>query len=423
MERLKNLKKQYEEFKAQDLKLDMSRGKPSKQQLDLTLPMQEVLKADSDYTLSNGMDARNYGGLVGIMECRKLMADLLEVQPENTLLGGNSSLQLMFDTISHAYTHGVCGNTPWCKQKKKVKFICVVPGYDRHFAITEHFGFNNVCVDMLPDGPDMDAVEKLVENDDSVKGIWCVPKYSNPTGYSYSDETVKRLASLKPAAPDFRIFWDNAYCIHHLYDDTRDTVLEILSECAKAGNPDMVYEFASTSKVSFPGSGVSVIATSENNLDDIKAHMTFQTIGYDKINELRHVRFFENADGVHKHMLRHAYLLRPKFQVVWSILEDELNDLREERAVDWTYPRGGYFISFDAPEGCAKKIVAMCADAGVKLTDAGATYPGGKDPKDSNIRIAPSLPPVEELEIATKLLTLCTKIAYLEKHPEKDVEE
>ncbi|MDO4939700.1 MAG: aminotransferase [Lachnospiraceae bacterium] len=414
MEKLDVLKKEYEEFKSRNLKLDMSRGKPSKEQLNLSMGMLDVLNSSSDLKDETGIDCRNYGVLDGIPECKRLMSRMTNTPVENMIIFGNSSLNIMYDVIAHAYIHGIMGNTPWGKLDK-VRFICVVPGYDRHFAITEHFGFENICVPMREDGPDMDMVEKLVNEDESVKGIWCVPKYSNPTGNSYSDETVRRMANLRPAAKDFRLFWDNAYCVHHLYDDNHDHILEILKECEKAGNPDMVYKFASTSKITFPGSGIAVFASSVTNIEDIKGSLKFQTIGHDKINQLRHVKYFETVEGLKEHMKKHADLLRPKFEIVGEILEKELGELRDRGMVSWTSPRGGYFISFNVPEGCAKKVVKMCADAGVKLTGAGATYPYGKDPRDENIRIAPSLPPVEELKTATELLCLCTKIAAVEK--------
>ena len=310
-------------------------------------------------------------------------------------------------------THGVMGNTPWCKLDK-VKFLCPVPGYDRHFKITEFFGIEMINVPMSPEGPDMDIVEKLVSEDPAIKGIWCVPKYSNPQGYTYSEETVKRFANLKPAAPDFRIYWDNAYSVHHLYDDEKDQdfLLEILDECAKAGNPYMVYKFTSTSKISFPGSGIAALAASKANLDDIRKYITVQTIGHDKLNQLRHVKFFKDLEGVHAHMKKHAAILRPKFEMVEATLEKELGGLG---IGEWTTPKGGYFISFESLDGCAKKIVAMAKEAGVVMTGAGATYPYGKDPKDSNIRIAPSFPPIEELEKAAQVFVVCVKLASVEK--------
>lgn len=317
----------------------------------------------------------------------------------------------MYDQVSRAYTHGILGNTPWGRLDK-VKFLCPVPGYDRHFAITEHFGIEMINIPMSESGPDMDMVEQYVNNDETVKGIWCVPKYSNPQGFTYSDETVKRFANLKPAAKDFRIFWDNAYVIHHLYDDKQDEILDIISECEKAGNPDMVFEFASTSKVSFPGSGIAALASSEANLADIKKSLTIQTIGYDKLNQLRHVRYFKDINGLKEHMRKHAEQMRPKFEAVLEVLNTELGGLG---IGSWYAPRGGYFISFDAMEGCAKEIVAKCKEAGVKLTNAGATFPYGKDPKDSNIRIAPSFPTPEEMAQAADLFVLCVKLVSVEK--------
>ena len=317
----------------------------------------------------------------------------------------------MYDSISRSYTHGVLGSTPWCKLDK-VKFLCPVPGYDRHFAITERFGIEMINVPMTQDGPDMDMVEELVANDDSIKGIWCVPKYSNPQGYCYSDETVRRFANLKPAAKDFRIYWDNAYVIHHLYEDNQVEIPDIISECEKAGNPNLVYEFASTSKVSFPGSGIAAMAASAENLADVKKQMTIQTIGYDKLNQLRHVAYFKNIDGLKAHMKKHADAMRPKFEAVLKVLDEELTGAE---IGSWVKPLGGYFISFDAMEGCAKKIVAKCKEAGVTLTNAGATFPYGKDPKDSNIRIAPSFPTPEEMAVATDLFVLCVKLVSVEK--------
>ena len=409
---LKNeLEAKYLEYKAKGLSLNMARGKPCNAQLELTMPMLEVFDAKSVLKAQDGSDCRNYGGLDGIPEAKRLMADVLGVSPENVIVFGNASLNIMFDTVSRAMTHGIMGSTPWAKLDK-VKFLCPVPGYDRHFKITEHFGVEMINVPMYEDGPDMDMIERIVSEDESVKGIWCVPKYSNPQGYTYSDETVRRFAALKPAAKDFRIFWDNAYIIHHLYEDKQDSLIEILSECEKNGNPDMVFEFASTSKISFPGAGVSVIATSKANISDIKKHMTVQTIGHDKINQLRHVEFFKDLDGVMAHMMKHADILRPKFEVVYEIFGRELGGLG---IGTWTEPKGGYFISFDALDGCAKRIVALCKDAGAEMTGAGATYPYGKDPADSNIRVAPSFPTVPELATATELFTLCVKLASVEK--------
>ena len=407
------LLKTYAEEKAKGLKLDMSRGKPSVAQLDMGMDIFDVLNSQSHMDSSEGIDVRNYGVLDGLTEAKHMMADIMGVSAEHVIVYGNASLNVMYDAVSSAMTHGVMGHTPWCKLDK-VKFLCPAPGYDRHFAITEHFGIEMITVPMTPQGPDMDMVERLVEEDESIKGIWCVPKYSNPQGYTYSDETVRRFANLKPAAGDFRIFWDNAYAVHHLYDEEerQDKVLEILSECEKAGNPDMVYEFASTSKISFSGAGVAAIASSKGNLECIRRTMAIQTIGHDKINQLRHVRYFKDFEGIKAHMRKHAALMRPKFEAVESVLEKELSGLGIGA---WTKPRGGYFISFDAMEGCAKAIVAKCKEAGVVLTGAGATFPYGKDPRDSNIRIAPSLPPVDELNQAIAVFCVCLRMAALEK--------
>lgn len=406
------LEKEFENVKGKGLKLDMSRGKPSKAQLDLSNGLMDALTGGCDLVSSEGVDCRNYGVLDGIFEARKLLADMSEVPERSVLIYGNSSLNVMFDTVSRAMTHGFMGSTPWSKLKK-VKFLCPVPGYDRHFAITEFFGIEMINVPLLETGPDMDMVEKLVSEDASIKGIWCVPKYSNPTGISYSDETVRRFAHLKPAAKDFRIFWDNAYSIHHLYEDKKDVLLEILNECIKAGNPDIVIKFISTSKVSFPGSGIAALAASRGNLEDARRYMQFQTIGYDKLNQLRHVRFFEDMQGMHEHMKKHADILRPKFEKVQEVLEREIGGLE---IGTWTKPLGGYFISFDSLEGCAKAIVAKAKEAGLILTAAGATYPYGKDPKDSNIRIAPSFPTVEELELAAEIFVLSVKLASVDKY-------
>lgn len=405
------LTKTYEDAKGKGLKLDMSRGKPGISQLDMGMDILDALNSKSDMKTEDGMDVRNYGVLDGIPEAKRLMAGIMGVKPENVVVCGNASLSIMYDTISRSMTHGVMGSTPWCKLDK-VKFLCPVPGYDRHFAITEHFGIEMINVPMSPQGPDMDMVERLVTEDSTIKGIWCVPKYSNPQGYSYSDETVRRMAALKPAAKDFRIFWDNAYAVHDLYDDRKDTILEILSECEKAGNPDMVYEFCSTSKISFSGAGVAALASSRGNIDFIKKSMTIQTIGYDKINQLRHVRYFKDINGLKAHMKKHAALLKPKFEAVLTTLDEELSGLD---IGEWTNPNGGYFISFEAMDGCAKAIVAKCKEAGMTLTGAGATFPYGKDPKDSNIRIAPSFPTPEEMKQAAELFALCVKLVSVEK--------
>ena len=414
-EELQELRKQlstkYREYQGKDLRLDMSRGKPSVDQLDLSMGMMDVLSSDDDLTCEDGTDCRNYGVLDGIKEAKELLGDMMEVHPDQIIIYGNSSLNVMYDTVSRSMTQGVMGNTPWCKLDK-VKFLCPVPGYDRHFAITEYFGIEMINVPMTPTGPDMDIVEELIANDDSIKGIWCVPKYSNPQGISYSDETVRRFARLKPAAPDFRIYWDNAYTIHHLYDHDQDHLIEILAECKRAGNPDLVYKFASTSKVSFPGSGIAAIACSQNNLVDIKKQLKIQTIGHDKVNQLRHVRFFGDIHGMVEHMRKPADIMRPKFEAVIEILERELGGLG---IGSWTSPKGGYFISFDSLDGCAKSIVGRCKKAGLIMTGAGATYPYGKDPHDSNIRIAPSYPPLSDLILAMELFALCVKIVSIDK--------
>ena len=406
----------YKEFQSMDLALNMARGKPSVDQLNLSMGMMDVLSSDCDLTCDDGTDCRNYGVLDGIAEAKELLADMMEVNPNNVIIYGNSSLNVMYDTISRSVTHGVMGSTPWCKLDK-VKFLCPVPGYDRHFAITEYFGIEMINIPMTSEGPDMDLIEKLVAEDESIKGIWCVPKYSNPQGISYSDQTVRRMARLEPAAPDFRIYWDNAYCVHHLYDDRQDHLIEILAECKRAGNPDLVYKFASTSKISFPGSGIAAIATSLNNLEDIKKQLTHQTIGHDKVNQLRHVRYFGDIHGMVEHMRRHADILRPKFEMVEDTLERELGGLE---IGSWTNPCGGYFISFDSLPGCAKKIVARCKKAGVVMTGAGATYPYGKDPQDSNIRIAPSYPPLNDLKLAAEIFALSVKLCSVEYYLENN---
>ena len=405
------LDKEYADIKAKGLALDMSRGKPSADQLDLSMGLMNVLSSDSDLKCETGVDCRNYGVLDGITEARKLLADMSEVPERNILIYGNSSLNVMFDTVSRAMTHGIMGSTPWCKLDK-VKFLCPVPGYDRHFAITETFGIEMINIPMTENGPDMDLVEKYVNNDETVKGIWCVPKYSNPQGVVYSDETVRRFAALKPAAADFRIFWDNAYVVHHLYKENQAQILDILEECKKAGNPDMVFEFCSTSKVSFPGSGIAAIASSEANIADIKKRLTIQTIGHDKINQLRHVKFFKNVDGIKAHMEKQADLIRPKFELVEKIFSDEL----ASRGIGtWMHPLGGYFISFEAPEGCAKEIVSKCKEAGVVLTGAGSPFPYKKDPKDSVIRIAPTYPSLAELEQAANVFVVVVRMVAAEK--------
>lgn len=408
---LDKLEKEYHRFQMMDLKLDMSRGKPCAEQLDLSMGMMDVLNSHVDLTCDDGTDCRNYGVLSGIEEVKVLIGDMMENHPDNIIIYGNSSLNVMYDTLSRAMLSGVMDNTPWCKLDK-VKFLCPVPGYDRHFSMTEYFGIEMIPVPMNEEGPDMDIVEKLVSEDDSIKGIWCVPKYSNPSGLTYSEHTVRRFAHLKPAAKDFRIFWDNAYGVHHLYDDHHDYIPEILAECKRAGNPDLVYKFASTSKITFPGSGIAALATSQNNLVDIKRQLAQQTIGHDKVNQLRHVRFFGDIHGLMLHMRKHADILRPKFAAVLDALEKNLAGLE---VGTWTKPNGGYFITFYALEGCAKQIIKRAKKAGVTMTEAGSTWPYHLDPHDSDIRIAPTYPPLEDLKTAAELFTLCVRIVSCEK--------
>ncbi|SDN36306.1 aminotransferase class I/II-fold pyridoxal phosphate-dependent enzyme [Acetanaerobacterium elongatum] len=410
LELKKQWESQYSEMKAAGLKLDMSRGKPSSSQLDISNGIFDCLSSSDVMKAEDGTDCRNYGLLDGIPEAKRLFSDMLGIPAQNIIIGGNSSLNMMFDAISRAMTHGVYGSKqPWMKLDK-IKFLCPSPGYDRHFAITELFGFELITIKMNSDGPDMDEVERLVSNDSAIKGIWCVPKYSNPEGITYSDAVVKRFAHLKPAAEDFRIFWDNAYAVHDLY--IADQLLNIFDECKAAGTEDMVFEFASTSKISFPGSGVAVMAASENNIKQIKSILTIQSIGPDKLNQLRHVKYFKNMDGIRQHMKKQAEVLIPKFELVTNMLERELTELG---LVSFHKPNGGYFISVNVPNGCAKRVVQLCKEAGVVLTAAGATYPYGKDPDDSNIRIAPTFPPLSELKTAMELFCLCVKLAGAEK--------
>lgn len=401
------LMQRYNAFKAKNLKLDMSRGKPGADQLDLSSGLNEI----KNYVV-DGVDYRNYGILDGIPSCKKLFADLMGVDSKNVIIGPNASLTLMFDYISQCFTHGA-GDTPWCKLDN-VKFLCPVPGYDRHFSICEHFGIEMINVPMTAEGPDMDVIEELVD-DESVKGMFCVPKYSNPQGITFSDETVRRIAALNPAAKDFRIIWDNAYCIHDLVDDG-DRLLNIFDILADFGNEDMVIEVCSTSKITFSGAGVSAIIASDNNIAAIKKRLNAQTISYDKMNQHRHVEFFGDAQGVLNHMKKHAAILKPKFDIVLSHLSNELGD---KGVASWFNPKGGYFISLDVMNGCAKRVGELCKEAGVTLTTVGATYPYGIDPNDSNIRIAPSYPPVEELDLAAELLCICVRIACIEKLLEK----
>lgn len=405
------LKKEYARYKGMGLSLNMARGKPGTEQLDLAMPMLDVLNAASELVSEAGEDCRNYGIVDGLPEAKKLIADMIGTTPEHVIVYGNSSLNIMYDTISRSFTHGVLGSTPWCKLDT-VKFLCPVPGYDRHFAVTEHFGVEMINVPMTPEGPDMDIVEKLVSEDESIKGIWCIPKYSNPQGVVYSDETVRRFAALKPAAEDFRIYWDNAYVVHHLYEEEQPEILDIISECEKAGNPDMVYEFCSTSKVSFPGAGIAALASSVKNVEAIRKQLSVQTIGHDKINQLRHVRYFKDSAGIAAHMMKQAACIRPKFEMVLDTFDKEL---KGAEIGSWLSPKGGYFITFETLEGCAKNVVAKAKEAGVTLTGAGAPFPYGKDPKDSVIRIAPTYPSLEELKTATDIFVVCVKLASVEK--------
>lgn len=404
------LQKRYDEFKAQGLKLNMARGKPGTDQLDLSMNMLDILNSSANMIASTGDDCRNYGMADGLPGMRKLFGELLGVDASNVIVGGNSSLNMMFDSISCAMTHGFAGCESWGKQGG-VKFLCPSPGYDRHFAVTEYFGIELVTVPMTSTGPDMDMVEKLVSSDEKVKGIWCVPKYSNPQGITYSDETVRRFAALKPAAKDFHIFWDNAYCVHDL-TDTPDQLLNLYEECKKTGNTELPVMFASTSKITFPGAGVAAMAAGDETIAVFREHFSFQTIGPDKLNQLRHIYFFRDIDGVKAQMKKHRALIEPKFNAVLQIMKAELSN---KGVAEWTEPNGGYFISVDVLDGCAKRVVALCKQAGVALTGAGATYPYGKDPKDSNIRIAPTYPPVSELKQAMNLFCICVQLAATEK--------
>ncbi len=408
-EEYKKLAEAYAEYKARGLSLNMARGKPGSDQVDLSNGILDIVTSKTNFKTEDSPDVRNYGGLDGIIEAKRLFAEILEVSPENIFIGGNSSLNLMFDTIGCLMENGA-GCEPWNKQGR-IKFLCPVPGYDRHFGVTEYYGIEMVNIPMNEDGPDMDMVEELVQSDPAVKGIWCIPKYSNPQGITYSDEVVRRFAALKPAAKDFRIMWDNAYVIHDI-SDTPDKLLNIFDELKKNGNEDMVFEFASTSKVTFPGAGIAAIAASKNNLALLNKRYTFQTIGYDKINMLRHTMYFKNLDGVLAHMQKHKNILKPKFDLVIDMLE---NELKEYGIISYVKPNGGYFVSVNVFEGTAARVVQLCKEAGVILTGAGATYPYGKDPKDSNIRIAPTYPPIDELKTAMEVFCLSAKLAAVEK--------
>ena len=399
----------YNDFKAQGLCLNMSRGNPCKEQLELSVDMLKVFD-DGRFESENGTDVRNYGQLDGIPEAKKFFSEMIRVAEDEIIVFGNSSLNAMYFSIQLAYNKGVLGEKPW-SEYEKVKFLCPVPGYDRHFKVTEFFGIEMINIPMTSTGPDMDMIEELVSKDETIKGIWCVPQYSNPEGISYSDETVKRFAALKPAAKDFRIFWDNAYCIHHLTDSPKP-ILNILDEAKKVGNENIVYIFGSTSKVTFPGAGVAVMGASRENIESLKKALGISIIGYDKMNQLRHVKFFGTFKNMCDHMKKHMAIIAPKFNIVCDTLEEEIAPLGIGK---WTKPEGGYFISFDAMSGCAKRIVQLCAEAGVTLTGAGATYPYGIDPEDKNIRIAPTFPPVEDLKKAMELFVICVKLASAEK--------
>lgn len=407
-EEFKAVRSEYEHLRSLHLSLDMSRGKPGFDNMDLSEKMFDLVGNDTGFKNISGIDCRNYGGLDGLTELKDLFAAILELEPDQIIVGGNSSLNMMFDTIAQAMTHGM-GGEPWGRQDG-IKFLCPVPGYDRHFAITEYFGFELIPVPTTSEGPDMDVVEELVK-DEKVKGIWCVPKYSNPEGITYSDNVVRRMAALKPAAADFRIFWDNAYVVHDLYDEG-DKLLNIYTECVKAGNPDLPIIFTSTSKITFPGAGVAAEAASPNNVALLKGRMKYQTIGPDKLNQLRHARLLHSMDDVKAHMKKHADILRPKFEAVLSELEAQLGD---KGIAHWTNPKGGYFISLYVLAGCAKRVEQLCANVGMILTSAGATYPYGNDPEDSNIRIAPSYPSVEEIKKASVVLCVAVRYAVLEK--------
>ena len=414
-EELKNelaaLNKVYDEYKAKNVSLTMARGIPGTEQVSISQDMLTALKTPEDFFTEEGIDCRNYGILDGIPEAKRLFAELLDIPAQNIIVAGNSSLNLMYDAVARGMLYGVAGSTkPWGKYDK-IKFLCPVPGYDRHFAVCQSLGIEMINIPLYSDGPDMDLIEKYVSEDETVKGVWCVPKYSNPDGVTYSDAVVKRFANLKPAATDFRIFWDNAYAVHDLYD-TGDELLNLFTEAKAAGNEDIVFIFASTSKISFPGAGIAMIAASDANIKQIKSVMTFQTIGHDKVNQIRHVKYFKNADGILKHMKKHAEFLRPKFNIVLDTLKKELTPYG---VGEWVAPRGGDFVSLNLPDGTAKRTFDLTKALGVTITPVGATFPYGKDPRDRNLRIAPTYPSNSNLQQAIDILCLCARIAAVEK--------
>lgn len=410
------VKREYDLYMDKKLSLNMARGKPNKKQLDLSLSMLKSSSDTKDYISKDKVDCRNYGVLDGLDETKELFSQVIDVSKENIFVGGNSSLNLMYDTVARAMTHGmVDSDKPWCKYDE-IKFLCITPGYDRHFAICEHFGIKMINIPMLSDGPDMDMIEQLVSNDETIKGIWCVPKYSNPQGITYSDEKVKRFAALKPKAKDFRIFWDEAYIVHDFDINDCDTLLPIYNECVKNNNEDIILIFASTSKISFASSGISVMGMSSKNMEYTKKLMSFQTIGYDKINQLRHVNYFKNYDGIIEHMKKHAQIIKPKFDIVLNALEKNIKPLG---IGSWHSPKGGYFVCFDTEKGCAKRVIELCKNCGVTMTPAGSTYPYHNDFDDTNIRIAPTFPSEEELKVAIDVFCICVKLATLEKYLNK----
>lgn len=410
LEEKETILKKYKKFKNLNLNLNMTRGKPSPEQVNLSKEMLNIITSESSCISEDGIDCLNYGLLDGLSELKEIFEPVLGVKKEQIFVGGNSSLSMMFDTISFFMTHGVCGNAPWQKLKK-IKFLCPCPGYDRHFTILRHFDIEPISIEMTTAGPNMDMIEQLVSNDETIKGIWCVPKYSNPQGITYSDDTVKRLAALKPLAPDFRIFWDNAYAVHS-FSDKSEKLLNIMEECQKNNSEDLPIIFCSTSKITFPGAGVAFLGASDNNIKEIKKMYSFKTIGFNKINQLRHALYFKNYQGLLNHMKKHSNILKPKFDAVINTLKTEFND---NKIIAFTEPSGGYFISVDVMNGCAKRVVELCKNIGLILTDAGATFPNGFDKNDSNIRLAPSYPNINELKLAMLVFCTCVKLATLEK--------